>query len=372
MPDRFPGEWPPRRPPPGGDPFAELRDLWTQIRARIPGGGGGGGSRGGGAPGAGFRVNPFLILGLVLLGWLATGIYIVGPDERGVVLRFGKVVAETDPGPHYHLPWPIEQVLRPSVTAIRKEEVGFRTIDVGPPAEYREVDAEALMLTGDENIVKLEFIVQYKVRADATGTTDFLFNVRDPQETVRAVGEAAMREVVGRTKIDEALTEGKEAVQLDAQKTMQEVLDRYATGVEIVTVKLQDVDPPDQVSDAFKDVISAQQDKERLINEARGYANDVVPRARGVAAELINEAEAYRESKVREAAGAAERFVAVQEAYATAPDVTRRRLYLETMEQILPGMNKIVMDDLSAKQTVPYLPLEPLMRKPGTTGTGAP
>ncbi|MCW5891058.1 MAG: FtsH protease activity modulator HflK [bacterium] len=372
MPDRFPGEWPPRRPPPGGDPFAELRDLWTQIRARIPGGGGGGGGRGGVVPSFGFGVNPFLVLALVVAAWLLTGIYIVRPDERGVVLRFGQVVRETEPGPHYHLPWPIEQVLRPSVTAIRKEEVGFRTLSAGPPADYREVPAEALMLTGDENIVKLEFIVQYKVRADATGTTDFLFNVRDPQETVRAVGEAAMREVVGRTKIDDALTEGKERVQLDAQKTMQDVLNRYGTGVEVVTVKLQDVDPPNQVSDAFKDVISAQQDKERLINEARGYANDVVPRARGVAAQLINEAEAYREAKVREAAGSAQRFVAVQEAYATAPDVTRRRLYLETMEQILPNMNKIVMDDLSGKQAVPYLPLEPLLRKPSTSSGAAP
>jgi membrane protease subunit HflK len=313
-------------------------------------------------------VNPYIVLVLVVVGWLLTGIYIVAPDERGVVLRFGKVVDETDPGPHYHLPWPIEEVLRPSVTAIRKEEVGFRTIDVGPPANYREVDAEALMLTGDENIVKLEFIVQYKVRADATGTTDFLFNVRDPVDTVRAASEAAMREVVGRTNIDEALTEGKERVQVDAQKTLQEILDRYAIGLEVVTVKLQDVDPPTQVSDAFKDVISAQQDKERLINEARGYANDVAPRARGVAAEMINEAEAYREAKVRDADGAAQRFVAVQEAYATAPDVTRRRLYLETMETILPGMNKIVMDDLAAKQAVPYLPLEPLLRKPQQSG----
>jgi modulator of FtsH protease HflK len=371
MPDRFPGEWPPRRPPPGGDPFAELRDLWTQIRARIPGGGGGGGRGDDTGPSLGSRVNPFLVLGLLIIGWLMTGIYIVGPDERGVVLRFGRVVGETDPGPHYHLPWPIEQVLRPSVTAIRKEEVGFRTLDVGPPADYREVDVEALMLTGDENIVKLEFIVQYKVRADATGTTDFLFNVRDPQETVRAAAEAAMREVVGRTKIDEALTEGKERVQVDAQKTMQEILDRYATGLEVATVKLQDVDPPNQVADSFKDVISAQQDKERLINEARGYANDVVPRARGVAAEMINEAQAYKGAKVRDAAGAAQRFIAIQTEYAKAPDVTRRRLYLETMEIILPGMNKIVMDELSAKQAVPYMPLEPLLRRPGAAG-GAP
>ena len=188
-------------------------------------------------------------------------------------------------------------MLKPSVTAIRKEEFGFRTVDVGPPARYQDVDAEALMLTGDENIVKLEFIVQYKVRADASGTSDFLFNVRDPQETVRAAAEAAMREVVGRNEIDEVLTEGKEEVQVEAQRVLQQILDRYGSGIEVVTLKLQDVDPPDQVSDAFKDVISAQQDKERLINEARGYANDVVPRARGQAAQLLNEAEGYREAQ---------------------------------------------------------------------------
>jgi membrane protease subunit HflK len=360
------GNWPPRRPS-TPDPFAELRQLWEELRSRF---GRSGGSNGGTAP---WRINPYLVVGIAVLLWAATGIYIVAPDERGVVLRFGKVVRETDPGPHYRLPWPIEQVLRPSVTAIRKEEIGFRTVSQGSQARYQDVDAEALMLTGDENIVKLESIVQYKVRADATGTSDFLFNVRNPQETVRAAAEAAMREVIGRTEIDQALTEGKEALQIEAQRVLQQILDRYQSGVEVVTVKLQDVDPPDQVSDAFKDVISAQQDKERLINEARGYANDVVPRARGEAAQLLNEAGGYREAKVRDAAGAAQRFVALQEEYAKAKDVTRRRLYLETMETILPGMNKIILDELSAKQTVPYLPLEPLMpRRPEPAPAGKP
>jgi len=346
MPDRWDGG-PSRRPP--QDPLGQLIDISDKLRERL------------GQAGRGRRISPWPVLGLAVLLWLLSGIYIVAPDQRGVVLRFGRVVAQTDPGPHYHLPWPIEHVVRPSVTAIRKEELGFRTVEIGPPARYQEVEAEALMLTGDENIVKLEFIVQYRVRPDATGTTDFLFNVRDPDGAVRAAAEASMREVIGRTAIDQVLTEGKQEVQAEAQGVLQGILDRYGAGIEVVTLKLQDVDPPNQVSDAFKDVISAQQDKERLINEARGYANDVVPRARGQAAQTVNEAEAYRETKVREATGTAQRFTALQEEYAKAKDVTRKRLYLETMEAILPGANKIVLDDLAGKQAVPYLPLESIL-----------
>ena len=347
MPDRWDGT--PRRAP--QDSLGQLVDLSERLRQRL------GEARGGGW----WNFSPLWFAGALLVLWALSGIYIVAPDQRGVVLRFGRVVGETDPGPHYHLPWPIEQVMRPSVTAIRKEEIGFRTVEVGPPARYQEVEAEALMLTGDENIVKLEFIVQYRVRPDATGTTDFLFNVHDPDGAVRAAAEASMREVIGRTAIDQVLTEGKQEVQAEAQGVLQGILDRYGAGIEVVTLKLQDVDPPNQVSDAFKDVISAQQDKERLINEARGYANDVVPRARGQAAQTVNEAEAYRETKVREATGTAQRFTALQEEYAKAKDVTRKRLYLETMEAILPGANKIVLDDLAGKQTVPYLPLESIL-----------
>jgi membrane protease subunit HflK len=360
MPDRE-NPWPPQRP--NGDPLADIRRLWVDIRRQLSDGEG---SRRRGGPG------PGIFAAIALLLWVASGIYIVAPDQRGVVLRFGRVVGETGPGPHYHLPWPIEQVLRPSVTAIRKEEIGFRTIDVGPPARYRDVAAEALMLTGDENIVKLDFIVQYKVRPDTEGTADFLFNVRDREAALRAAAEAAMREVVGRTEIDQVLTEGKEVVQTQAQEVLQAILDRYDVGLEVVTVKLQDVDPPEQVSDAFKDVISAQQDRERLINEAHGYENDVVPRARGQAAQILNEAEGYAAAKVREATGAAQRFVALQEEYAKAKEVTRRRLYLETMEDILPGMNKIVMDDLAARQAVPYLPLEPFLPRRTETAPQSP
>ena len=345
MPDSY--EFPPRRGP--EDPLKEIQRIFDQVRARF-------------ATGGPSRVNPWLIVVIVLLVYGLSGVYIVAPDERGIVLRFGRVVREADPGPGYHLPWPFEQVIKPAVTQIRKAEFGFRTVSLGPPARYRDIDQEALMLTGDENIVKLQFIVQFKVKTGPTGATDFLFNVRDPENTVRDAAEAAMREVLGRNDIDNALTEGKEQVQQNAQALLQHILDQYQVGLEVVTAKLQDVGPPDQVSDAFKDVISAQQDKERLINEARGYANDVVPKARGQAAQLLNEAEAYSAAKVQDATGAAQRFSALQQEYEKAKDVTRLRLYLETMEQVLPRMNKIILDDVAGKQVVPYLPLDQVIK----------
>jgi len=347
-------EWLPGRPNGGGrpdDPIEEFRRLWGRFRSTP-------GASGGGAP----RLNLVAMLGILMPLWLLSGIFIVAPDERGIVLRFGRVVREAEPGPGYHLPWPVEQVLRPSVTQIRKEEFGFRTIDVGPPARYTDDDTEALMVTGDENIVKLQFIVQYRIRPGASGATDYLFHVRNPEETVRDAAEAAMREVMGRNEIDDALTEGKDRIQTDTQALLQTILDRYEAGVEIATVKLQDVDPPDQVADAFKDVISAQQDKERLINESHGYANDVVPKARGQAAQLLNEAEGYAQAKMRDAEGAAARFVALHDEYAKAKDVTRVRLYLETMEEVLARTNMMVLDESAARQLVPYLPLDKVAR----------
>jgi membrane protease subunit HflK len=349
MPQQLPG-WPNGDPK---DPIEALERAWEHFRARL---GSGAGGRGGG------RFNPWWIVAVVLVVWALTGIYIVAPDERGVVLRFGRVVREAEPGPGYHLPWPIEEVLKPSVTQIRKEEFGFRTIDVGPPARYQDEDVEALMLTGDENIVKLQFIVQYRVKPEPNAAMAFLFNVRDPRGTLRATAEAAMREVVGHNDIDDVLTEGKDRIQTDAQELLQRVLDRYDAGIEIVALQLQDVDPPDQVSDAFKDVIGAQQDKERLINEATGYANDVTPKARGQAAQMINEADGYKAVKVQDAAGAAGRFDALYEEYSKAKEVTRVRLYLETMEEVVGRVNKILLDDLAAKQVVPYLPLDQVLK----------
>jgi membrane protease subunit HflK len=335
-----------------------LQKLWGQIV------GGRGGGNGQSPPGPGFSLSPSLLAAILAAVWLLSGIFIVAPDERGIVLRFGRVVREAGPGPGYHLPWPIEEVMKPSVTAIRKEEFGFRTVSVGPPARYVDEDSEALMVTGDENIVKLQFIVQYRIKPDASGPSDFLFKVHDGQRTVRDAAEAAMREVIGRSDIDDALTEGKDRIQTEAQVLMQQIVDRYSLGAEIMTVKLQDVDPPDQVADAFKDVISAQQDRERMINEATGYSNDVVPKARGQAAQMLNEADAYAQTKVRDAEGSAGRFSALQAEYAKASDVTRTRLYLETMEQVVGRSNLIVLDANSAKQVVPYLPLDQMLKAP--------
>jgi len=356
----MPQDWFPNGPPRRGgpvDPLEEMRKWWAQMR---PPGAPGNGGAGSGGQGPGF--NPLALLPVALAVWVLSGVFIVAPDERGVVLRFGRVVREAESGPGYHLPFPIEEVLKPSVTQIRKEEFGFRTVSMGPPARYVDQDDEALMVTGDENIVKLQFIVQYRVKTGGDGTTDFLFNVRDPEQSVRDAGEAAMREVIGRNTIDDALTEGKDRIQNDAQKLMQRILDDYDVGIEVAAVKLQDVDPPDQVADAFKDVIGAQQDRERMINESRGYANDVVPKARGQAAQLLNEADAYAQAKVREAEGAASRFTALETEYAKAPEVTRTRLYLETMEEVLGRANMLVLDDAAAKQVVPYMPLDQMLR----------
>jgi membrane protease subunit HflK len=336
MPDNYPGGRP-------EDPIEELRAMWDQLRRRYEGGDGR------------FQLpNPLWILGGVLFAWALTGIFIVAPDERAVILRFGEIVREQGPGPGYRLPWPIEEVYKPTVTQVRKEEFGTRNV-VGA---NRAPQTEALMLTGDQNIVALQFIVQYRVKTDPDGARDFLFNVRDQRGTVRSAAEAAMREVIGGTKIDDALTQGKDEIQIEAQRTLQAILDTYDAGVEIVTVKLMNVDPPDEVEKAFKDVISAQQDGERMINKANGYANTVIPQARGEAAKMLKDAEAYKEAKVAEATGAAQRFVNLYDEYAKAKDVTRQRLYLETLEEVLPRMNKFLIDDSAAGGVVPYLPLD--------------
>ncbi len=337
------GDWPPNRGTEEGiEGLRELRERWGGMFDRI---------------------GPGLIVAFLTIAYLASGIFIIAPDERGVVLRFGKAVREVGPGPHYRFPAPVEREIKVKVTNIRKEEIGFRTTNPGPPARYTQVDREALMLTGDNNIVELDFIVQYRISQEPNGTTDFLFNVADPQQAVRDSAEAAMREVIGASKIDDALTEGKEKIQVDAEALLQSVLDEYKAGIEIVTVKLQDVSPPKDVNDAFKDVISAEQDKERLINESRGYANDVVPKARGQAAQILNEAQAYAQTVVANAEGAADRFVKVYDEYAKAKEVTKRRLYLETMERVMQRSDKIILGKKAGEQVIPYLPLDALRRE---------
>lgn len=348
MPDNFPGGRP-------EDPIEELRAMWEQLRRRYT-------SSDGRLP----LPSPWWIVAVVVVAYAISGFFIVAPDERAVILRFGEVVREQGSGPGYRIPWPVEEVYKVSVTQVRKEEFGFR----GAMGGTRSRPSESLMLTGDQNIVALQFIVQYRVKAETDATRDFLFNVRDQGGTVRSAAEAAMREVIGGTSIDDALTQGKDEIQLQAQETLQHILDGYQAGIEVVTVKLMNVDPPDEVEDAFKDVVSAQQDRERMINNANGYANTVLPKARGDAAKLLNEAEAYKAAKVAQATGAARRFENLYDEYAKAKDVTRERLYLETLEEILPRMNKVLIDEAAAEGVVPYLPLDRLANpSPATAPT---
>ncbi|MEE9519929.1 MAG: FtsH protease activity modulator HflK [bacterium] len=294
-----------------------------------------------------------ILIAILAIMWLATGIYIVAPDEKGVVMRFGKWVATTGPGPHYHLPSPIETVLKPKVTEVKRIEVGFRTIDQGPPARYSDVPRESLMLTGDENILDIDIIVQYRILDPGK----FLFNIRDPHVTVRVASEAALREVIGANTIDEALTVGKFAIQENTKRLLQQILDSYGSGLQIVAVQLQDVHPPDQVREAFRDVASAKEDKIRLINEAEGYRNAILPETRGRAAQIVNNAEAYMEEKILKAKGDADRFKSVLAEYEKAKDITRTRLYLETMEEILPEMDKFLLGGDSGSSVLPILPL---------------
>jgi len=325
------------------DPDKIIAEAFEAFRSRTP---------------RGWIGTAAVVVGLVL--WAATGLYQVNPSEVGIVMRFGRVVATTPPGLHWHLPWPVETVFKPPVTLVLKEEIGFRTIDVGPPARYREVTEESRMLTADGNIVDLDFIVQYRIQ----DPIKFLFRVRDATETLRDSAESAMREVIGRSTIDDALTEGKLQIQEEAEQLLQEILDHYESGLQVTTVKLQDVGPPAPVQDAFKDVISAEQDRERMINEAEGVANDILPKARGMAAQIVNEAEGYAASVVKEAEGAAKRFELVYAAYAKAPEVTRKRLYLDAMEATLATADKIVVDDSVSDKIVPFLPLQSAIELP--------
>lgn len=278
---------------------------------------------------------------LLLAAWLGFGgFYIVNPDEVGVVMRFGKYAYTTDPGPHWHIPYPVESVLKPQVTQVRRVEVGFRTIGSGQPARYQKVPQESHMLTKDENIVSTEFIVQYRVK-DAMA---FLFNVIDPEKAVRDAAEAAMREVVGRNSIDDVLTENKDRIQVETAQLLKEILDSYSAGVQVDYVKLQDVYPPDPVIGAFRDVASAREDRARLINEAETYHNDVVPRAEGEKEKRLREAEGYRETKTKSAQGDVARFEALLTEYSRAKDITRQRLYLEAMGGILTQVKVVLAE----------------------------
>ena len=305
-----------------------------------------------------------IILGLliVLVLYIASGLYRVLPDEQGVVLRFGKFVHTTQPGLHYHLPFPFARVLTPKVTKVNRVDVGFRPAsDSGRSSGVGNVPEESLMLTGDENIVDINYSVFWVIK-DAK---KFLFNIQSPVETVKATSETAMREVIAKNNIQTILTEGRASIEVEVQETTQQILDEYGSGIQITQVQTQQADPPAQVIDAFRDVQAARADRERSKNEAEAYANDVIPRARGEAEQVLQQAEAYKKEVVALAEGEASRFLAIYNEYKNAKQVTQERMYLETMEKVLADIDKVIIDKNSGSGVVPYLPL-PELKKSGS------
>ena len=346
--------------PPGGgngsgkgptppDIDAIIRKIQDTIKKILPGG-----SKSGGKT---------IILGLVILLiiWAASGLYRVLPDEQGVVLRFGKFINTTQPGLNYHFPYPIETALTPKVTKVNRMDIGFRSgSDSGfSSAGVADVPEESLMLTGDENIVNIDFSVFWVIK-DAG---NFLFKIQDPATTVKAAAETAMREVVAKSKLQSILTEGRSKIENETQDIAQSLLDEYESGIQITQVQTQKADPPDQVIDAFRDVQAARADMERAKNEAEAYQNDVIPRARGEAAKILQEAEAYKKQVVAAAEGEASRFLAIYNEYAKAKEVTQKRMYLETMEKVLANVDKIIIEKNVGAGVVPYLPLPELGKK---------
>ena len=312
-----------------------------------------GGGKGGAKP---------IIVGLLIIAtlWGLSGLYRVLPDEQGVVLRFGKFVNTTQPGLNYHFPYPIESVITPKVTKVNRMDIGFRSErDSGfSSGGVADVPEESLMLTGDENIVNIDFSIFWVIK-DAG---NFLFKIQDPEGTVKAAAETAMREVIARSNIQPILTEGRSIIETETQEIIQKILDEYTSGIQITQVQTQKADPPDQVIDAFRDVQAARADMERSKNEAEAYANDVIPRARGEAQKILQAAEAYKKEVVAKAEGEASRFLAIYNEYADAKQVTQERMFLETMETVLGDINKIIIDKNSGSGVVPYLPLPELKK----------
>ena len=295
----------------------------------------------------------FLVL---LFLWLISGFYTISPEEQGVVLRFGKYISISSPGLNYHLPSPIEKVIKVPVTTTRNVEVGFRQQG---SAGTRNIDEESLMLTGDENIVDINFVVQWFV-SDAS---KYVFNIRNPEKNIKDSAESVMREVIGKTNIDFALAEGRDQVRTEAQTSLQKILDKNESGITVSSLLLQKSDPPPAVIDDFKDVQRARADQERAINEAKAYANRIVPEAKGEASKIRESAEAYKQEVIAIADGSSQRFISVYNEYKEAKDVTRRRIYLETMEKVMQNMNKVIIDNDGGSGVLPYLPLPELRRK---------
>ena len=317
----------------GGPTAPDLEDMLRKgqdrFRRMMPKGVGGG-------------TGLLLVALVIVLVWLATGFYRVQADEQGVVLRFGQFVRQEGPGLHYHLPAPVESVSTPKVTRVNRIDIGFNTsADARGRESTRDVPKESLMLTGDENIIDIDFTVLWRIY-DARA---FLFNIRNPEETVKLTAESVMREIIGRTDIQPALTEARQQIETDVRLLVQTTLDEYGAGIEITQIQLQKVDPPAQVVEAFNDVLRARQDRQRVRNEAEAYRNDVIPRARGEAQQLIQEAEAYKEQVTVLAEGDASRFTAVLNSYRLTPEVTAERLYLETWQEMLAGVNKVIIDE---------------------------
>ena len=342
----------------GNDGPPDLDELWRRFNQRLNSLFGGRGGRsngqgtGGGRPAGGIGV----VLILILLIWAASGIYIVDASERGVVLRFGKYLETNMPGPHWHIPWPIESVEIVNVSEVHTVEVGYRN------NVRSKVPSESLMLTADENIVDLQFAVQY-IRANPE---DYLFFDRSPDQTVKQIAESAIREIVGKSEMDFVLYEGREEIAANARELMQKVLDRYRTGITVSQVTMQNAQPPEEVQAAFDDAVKANQDRERQKNEGQAYYNDVVPKAEGTAARLEQEAEAYRQRVVAAAEGEASRFDQILTEYRKAPRVTRDRLYLDAMQQVLSNATKVVIDQKENSNLL-FLPLDKLMQAAAAT-----
>jgi modulator of FtsH protease HflK len=354
------------RKPNDGPP--DLDELWRRLNERL---GSLFGNKGGGGSGGGSDVSPggipggsnlvFLLIGALVLVWLASGFYIVDTGQRGVVLRFGKYVETTEPGPRWHLPWPVESREIVNVDQVRTIEIGYRN------NVRSKVLNESLMLTDDENIIDLQFAVQYILK----DPIEFLFVNRSPEDTVLQVAETAMREIVGKNKMDFVLYEGRAEIADRAKVLMQQILDRYNTGISVSQVTLQNIQPPEQVQAAFDDAVKAGQDRERLKNEAEAYANDVVPRARGLASRLKEEAEGYQLSVTANAEGEASRFTQIFAEYQKAPQVTRQRIYLDTMQAVMNNTSKILVDQKGGNSLL-YLPLDKLQQAVSQPYSGAP
>jgi membrane protease subunit HflK len=343
----------------------DLEQVWADINKRLSGilgkksGGGDSGGNGGKPP---IDISPqmfggglMLLLGLIVLVWLASGFYIVDAAQRGIVTHFGRFKESTEPGLRWRLPYPIQAHELVNLSGVRTVEIGYRG------AEKNKVLKEALMLTDDENIINIQFAVQWMLK----DPTDFVFNNRSPDDAVTQIAETAMREVVGKNKMDFVLYEGREQIGVQVGELVQEILDRYKTGILVSRVTLQNAQPPEQVQDSFDDAVKAGQDRERQKNEGQAYANDVIPKARGTAARLMEEANGYKQRIIATAEGDASRFRQIHIEYAKAPEVTRSRMYLETMQQIFSNTSK-VMIDAKGQGNLLYLPIDKLIQAGGS------